>query len=146
MRIIYVAPAHTNSDIFVYLPQQRIVYGGDILTNQGDPFPVIHIGGSSAGWIEAMKTILSLNADLFVCGHGPMLTRAQLTERLHAVEERRARIEAMVYAGKSADEVEQALPEPGANAMFPDFNRTVYAEISKGFPPSVPPWDNLTHR
>ncbi len=146
MQLIHVAPAHSSGDVFVYLPRQKLVYGGDILLNQADRYPVVHIGGSSAGWIQSVKAMLALDADLFVSGHGAMMTRAQIEAQLHAVEQRRAQIETMVYAGKSLAEVEAALPEPGANAMFPDFDQTVYNELLKGYPPAVAPWANLTHR
>ena len=145
MRLIHIAPAHSSGDVFVYLPRQKIVYGGDILVNQGDHYPVVHIGGSSEGWIDSVRAMLALDADLFVSGHGPMMTRAELKARLGEVEQRRAQIKAMVYAGKSLAEVEAALPEPGANAMFADFNQTVYNELLKGYPPSVGPWANLVH-
>ena len=145
MQLIHTAPAHTNGDLVVYLPAQRIVFGGDILLQQSDPYPVVHIGGSSAGWIQSMKAILALDADIFVSGHGGVMTRAQVEGQLRAVEQRRMQIEAMVVAGKSLAEVEAALPEPGANPMFADFNHTVYDEIAKGDPASVPPWVNLIH-
>ena len=146
MKLMYVAPAHSSNDVFIYLPKQKIVYGGDILLMQSDRYPVVHIGGSSAGWIADVKAMLALDADTFVPGHGDtLMTRAQLQARLAEVEQRRAQIEQMVYAGKSLAEVEQALPEPGANPMFPDFDQTVYAELSKGYPPAVAPWANLTH-
>ena len=146
MRLMYVAPAHSNGDIIIYLPKQKIVYGGDVILTNTGRFPVVHIGGSSAGWIASMKAILALDADIFVPGHGPMETRAQLEARIRDVEERREQVKTMVYAGKSQAEVEQALPEPGANPMFPSFTQTLYAEFAKGYPPSVPPWANIIHR
>jgi glyoxylase-like metal-dependent hydrolase (beta-lactamase superfamily II) len=55
--LMYVAPAHTSGDLFVYLPDQKIVFAGDIhITNSGR-FPVIKIGGSSLGWIAAKTAI-----------------------------------------------------------------------------------------
>ena len=145
MDLMYVAPAHSEGDIFVYLPRQKIVYGGDIILTNTGRFPVVHIGGSSEGWITTMKAILALDADTFVPGHGMMETRAQLLARLKNVEQRRADIKAMVYAGKTLAEVQQALSEPGANPMFPSFTQTVYNEFAKGYPPAVAPWANIVH-
>lgn len=146
MNVMYVAPAHSNGDLFIYLPRQKIVYGGDIILTNTGRFPVIHIGGSSAGWIASMEAILALDADTFVPGHGDMETRAQLQARLADVEQRREQIKQMVYAGKTIAEVQQALPEPGANPMFATFTQTVYNEFAKGYSPSVPPWANIVHR
>lgn len=146
MTLIYPGPAHTSGDLIVYLPLQKVVYAADIITTNTGRFPVIHFGGSSLGWINAMKTILALNVDTYVAGHGAFETKAQLAARLRDVEQRRTQIKAMVEAGKSLAEVEAALPEPGASPMFMTFTQTVYGELTKGYPPASPPWTNLIHR
>ena len=143
---MHVAPAHTSGDLIVYLPAQKIVFGGDIILTNTGRFPVIHFGGSSLGWIESMKAILALDADSYVSGHGPMFTKAQRQAQLRDVEQRRADVKALVDQKKSMAEVEQALPEPGANAMFLTFTQTVYKELTGGYPPASPPWTNLIHK
>ncbi|WP_174293410.1 MBL fold metallo-hydrolase, partial [Sphingomonas bacterium] len=146
MVLIHVAPAHTSGDLAVYLPKQKVVYGGDIvLTNLGR-FPVIHFGGSSLGWIESMKALLALDADLYVPGHGPVVPKAKLQASLQDVEQYRAQIKAMVEQKKTMAEVMQALPEPGASPMFLSFTQTVYKELTEGYPPANPPWTNLIVR
>ena len=87
--------------------------------------------------------MLALDADTYVSGHGGMESKAQLRARLADVEQRREQIKAMVYAGKTLEEVEQALPEKVVVAQFPSFNATTYAELSKGYPDAVPPWANI---
>ena len=146
MTLMYVAPAHTSGDLIVYLPAQKIVYGGDILLTNVGRFPVIHLGGSSLGWIAAMKALLALDAKTYVTGHGPMETKAQLRTRLQDVEQRREQIKALVAQDKSLADVEAALPEPGANPMFLTFTRTVYDELTKGYPLANPPWTNLVKK
>ena len=145
MVLMYLGPAHTSGDLVVYLPEQKIVFGGDILLTNTGRFPVIHLGGSSLGWITAMKAILALDAETYVSGHGPMETQTQLRARLADAEQRREQIKAMVNANKSLAEVQQALPEPGANAMFLTFTQTVYNELTQGYPPASPPWANVVH-
>jgi glyoxylase-like metal-dependent hydrolase (beta-lactamase superfamily II) len=144
--LMYVAPAHTSGDLIVYLPAQKIVYGGDILLTNTGRFPVIHLGGSSLGWITAMKAMLALNARTYVTGHGAFETRAQLQARLKDVEQRRVQVKELVSQGKSLADVELALPEPDANPMFLTFTRTVYDELTKGYPLASPPWTNLVKK
>lgn len=143
MQLIYVAPAHTSGDVAIYLPAQKIVFAGDIVTTNTGRFPVVHIDGSSIGWIATMKALLALDADTYVTGHGPMETKAQLRARLRVAEERREQIKALVAQGKTAAEVDQALPEPDASPMFPDYTQTVYKELTQGYPVAHPPWANL---
>ena len=142
LNIMYL-PAHSSGDLAIYLPAQKIVFGGDILLTNTGRFPVIHIGGSSEGWITAVKTLLALDANTYIPGHGNIETKAQLQARLLDVEQRRVQIKAMVEQNKSRAEVEQALPEPGANPMFPTFTQTVYDELKRGYPPAQAPWANL---
>ncbi|WP_293882077.1 MBL fold metallo-hydrolase [Sphingomonas sp.] len=143
IQLIHIAPAHTSGDLIVYLPAQKIVYAGDVVTTNLGRFPVIHFGGSSLGWIATMKAMLALDATTYVGGHGSLETKAQLEARVHDAEERRAAVKTMVEQGKSLSDVETALPEPGANPMFFSFTRTVFDELTKGYPPASPPWTNI---
>lgn len=145
MELIYVAPAHTAGDLMIYLPAQKVLFAGDIITTNTGRFPVVHIGGSSLGWIAAMKAALALDVTTYVGGHGAFETKPQLRARLRDVETRRAAVKMMVEAGRSRAEVEAALPEPGANPMFPTFTQTVFDELSKGYPPQKGPWANIVH-
>ena len=140
--LLYFGPAHTSGDLVLYLPDQKIVYGGDLIVNSMR-FPVAHLGGSTLGLITAMKAILALDADTYVPGHGPLLSKAELMTRVHDAEQRRDQIKAMVAAGKTLPEIEQALPDQADNPMFLTFTQTVYAELTKGYPPASPPWANV---
>lgn len=146
MSLMYFGPSHTSGDLVVYLPAQKVVYAGDIVTTDLGRFPVIHLGGSSLGWIATMKAILALDANTYVGGHGAFETKAQLMRRVQVAEERRTAVKAMVEQGKTFVEIEAALPEPGANPMFLTYTRTVYDELTRGYPVANPPWTNLVHR
>jgi glyoxylase-like metal-dependent hydrolase (beta-lactamase superfamily II) len=137
MVLMYVAPAHTSGDLFVYLPDRRIVFTGDIhLTNSGR-FPVIKIGGSSLGWIAAMQAMLALDADTYVPGHGPIESKAMLRTRLRDAEQRRDQVKALVNAGQSLAQVRQALPrEASDSSRYPTFTEVVHEELTKGYPPA----------
>ena len=132
MVLMYVAPAHSAGDLIVYLPEQKIVFAGDIITTNTGPMPIIHYatGGSSLGWIAAMKAMLALDAEVYVPGHGAIATREKLQGWVREVEERRARIKSMVDAKKTLDEVKEALAEPGGSPMFPTFAETTYDELT----------------
>ena len=143
MVLMYTAPAHTSGDLAVYLPLQRIVFAGDIVTTNTGPYPVIHFGGSSLGWIASMKALLALDADTYVSGHGPIESKTMLQARVRDAMQRRDQVKAMVNQNKTLAEVEQSLPDPGVGTMpFATFTQTVYAELTNGYPPATPPWRN----
>ena len=67
VELISVAPAHTNNDLVVWLPEQRVLYGGDVLFHGGTPFVVV---GSIAGSLEALDRLRALGIKTIVPGHG----------------------------------------------------------------------------
>jgi len=147
MDLIYVGPGHSSGDLIIYLPDQKVVFAGDVVTTNTGEFPVIHIGGSSLGWIAALHRIFTLDAKVIVSGHGAVETREQLYARLKDTEIRRDAIKAMIAQGKSLDEIKQALPEKGGLPMFPGFDETTYTELTRGYPgTAVAPWHNIVHR
>ena len=65
----FVGPAHTTNDVVAWLPQQRVLFAGDLVFNGGTPFVVM---GSVAGSLAALERIRRLGADVIVPGHGPV--------------------------------------------------------------------------
>lgn len=139
MTLIHVGPAHTSGDLAIYLPQQKIVFTGDLIATQR-PDPLIHLEkhGSSTGWVRFMKTLAALDADVYVPGHGDLQTKAQVQQRLAATQEKLAKIQAMVKQGKSLDDIKKAMGEPteapagrGRGPAFASFTDTTYQELTK---------------
>lgn len=130
------APAHTSGDLVVLLPQQKIVFTGDIITTNR-PDALIHLEkhGSSAGWITTVQGILTLDANRFVPGHGDLQTKADIESRLSSVSKKRERIAALVKEGKSLDEIRAAVGDPapaagGRGGGFASFTEVVYRELT----------------
>jgi glyoxylase-like metal-dependent hydrolase (beta-lactamase superfamily II) len=110
-------PAHTSGDLVVYLPDQKLVATGDIITtNRSIDNPFIHPekNGSSIGWVANAKGMAKLDADTYVTGHGDVLKKADLQERATRLGDRLSKIEAMVKQGKTLDDIKAALPEAPA--------------------------------
>ncbi len=70
-------PAHTFGDLMVYLPQERILFAGDIA------FSYVTPAGHNAHltkWIDAVDVISRMDVDVIVPGHGPIGTKRELAE------------------------------------------------------------------
>jgi cyclase len=67
VELIFVGPAHTTNDVIAWIPERRLVFSGDIIFNGGTPFA---LGGSVAGWFDALDVLASLGAETIVPGHG----------------------------------------------------------------------------
>ncbi|HEX3930845.1 MAG TPA: MBL fold metallo-hydrolase [Nocardioides sp.] len=69
VEVSYVGkPAHTTNDCLVWLPEQRVLFCGDLLFNGGTPFLLM---GSVRGAIEVLRDVLArVPARTIVPGHG----------------------------------------------------------------------------
>jgi glyoxylase-like metal-dependent hydrolase (beta-lactamase superfamily II) len=64
--------AHTDSDLLVYIPSQKLLFAGDLVFNER--LPSIRDGDIS-GWISALEKIKKMNVDYIVGGHGTLVSR-----------------------------------------------------------------------
>jgi cyclase len=71
LSLLEVGPAHTAGDAIVHLPDDDIVFTGDILFHGGHP---IVWAGPVANWIAACERIVDLSPRVVVPGHGPLAT------------------------------------------------------------------------
>lgn len=77
LELIYVGPAHTAGDVLVHLPDEGIVFTGDVIFRNCAP---IGWEGTFARWIEALERIVALGAHTIVPGHGPICGPEGATE------------------------------------------------------------------
>jgi len=68
VEIHHAGPAHTPGDSFVWLPQQQIVFSGDIVYVDR----MLNVGAQSAhrSWITAFEAMAALKPKIVVGGHG----------------------------------------------------------------------------
>ena len=66
--------AHTRGDQIVYLPQERILFAGDLIEERMFPifpwFPPEDVDIDSARWVATLEGMQTLNPKLIVPGHG----------------------------------------------------------------------------
>lgn len=66
-----LGPAHTVGDAIAYLPEQKVLFAGDLLTRD---IVKVTWSGSIPNWITALERIRGFGAETVVAGHGPVLT------------------------------------------------------------------------
>jgi glyoxylase-like metal-dependent hydrolase (beta-lactamase superfamily II) len=74
LRIKPVGPSHTPEDLVVYLPQEKVLFAGDLVFRNRVPF----VGqADSRQWIKALDALLAFDAAVILPGHGPVSTDAR---------------------------------------------------------------------
>jgi cyclase len=91
IELIFVGPAHTTNDIVAWIPERKLLFTGDVIFNGGTPFA---IGGSIAGWLDALDVIAALGVETIVPGHGEVCDAKVIDDvraYLHFIQESAAR-------------------------------------------------------
>lgn len=83
IQLIHVGPAHTRSDVLVWLPELKVLFSGDIVFNGGQPFL---LEGSLAGYPKALEAIRGLEPEIVVPGHGPVCRGEEIPQVLDALK------------------------------------------------------------
>jgi glyoxylase-like metal-dependent hydrolase (beta-lactamase superfamily II) len=136
MYLLHFGPAHTSGDLVVLLPDQKIAFLGDLVFIGRDPLIHRQKGGRSFGLVRTLQKILALDADTFISGHNDPLTKADIQGLLTSIEEKQAKVKALIQEGKSLDEIKSAFgvteaPTPGGR-RWPSLVETIYLDLTEG--------------
>jgi glyoxylase-like metal-dependent hydrolase (beta-lactamase superfamily II) len=101
VRLIELGPAHTRGDALAYVPQDRMVFTGDLVFVGGHP---ILWAGPIGNWIKACDKILSWDIETVVPGHGPIAGKPEVRALKHYLEYTQAEARKRYDAGMSFEE------------------------------------------
>ncbi|OUC95749.1 MBL fold metallo-hydrolase [Streptomyces swartbergensis] len=73
--------AHTPGDLVVWLPDERVLFAGDLLFHQVTP---LVFTGSVEGALRSLDWLAGFGAQTVVPGHGPLITRDEIDTALDA--------------------------------------------------------------
>jgi len=104
-----VGPCHTGGDILAYVPDDKLIFTGDILFIEGHPILWV---GPVGNWIAACDYMLGLDVETIVPGHGPVTDKrgvqAVRDYLTYVRDESRKRFEAGMSAYDAAMDISMA--------------------------------------
>jgi cyclase len=106
IRLAHLGPAHTIGDALVLLPEERLVFAGDVAFHYITP---LAFEGHIGGWVEVCDQVDAMAIDTIVPGHGPLGGKAELREMRGYLHSIREQARAAFAAGRSAEEATQAI-------------------------------------
>ena len=110
--------AHTNSDLYVYIPKKKIVFVGDLVFNQR--LPSLRDGDIN-GWIQALDEIKKMNSDYIVGGHGENIDKNALDYTYNYLTTLKVEVKKRLEAGEDiADVVNKVTMDEYQNDPFYD--------------------------
>ena len=131
VELIEVGPAHTPGDLIVHVPDERVVFAGDLLFVGVTPIMWV---GPVENWLAGLDRIVELGPRAVVPGHGPV-------SDVDGVRTMRSYWEFVVRAvreGQTAREIFRRLPEPFAGWDNPERIAVNAAIVARGGGPRVP--------
>jgi glyoxylase-like metal-dependent hydrolase (beta-lactamase superfamily II) len=132
--MIELGPGHSESDVIIHLPDEGIVFCGDLFMNGLPPMPA---EGCASAAIASIRKIEDLDARIYVPGHGKPGTRKD-------VEEQRLLLERLIRLSRGCFEkglsFDEAVENVAVGAMPPEFVMPVliscYCELAGKMPES----------
>jgi glyoxylase-like metal-dependent hydrolase (beta-lactamase superfamily II) len=105
---IHVHNGHTDGDALIWIPRSNVLHMGDCFFHNRYPYIDQSSGGSVNGVIKAVEAALLLVDDntQIIPGHGPMATKADLTNYLQFLKNIRIRTMAQITAGTALDDID----------------------------------------
>ena len=118
--------AHTRGDQVVFLPEERILFTGDLVESRIFPiypyFPPEDADVSGSRWIEVLRWLESLEPEQVVPGHGEVGGADLIAAAREYHELLREETFRQVDAGADADAAVAAI-EPGIRERYPDWEQ-----------------------
>jgi len=124
--MVHLGDAHTDDGSVIYFPDERTVFSADVLQVRRLPQNITPTIGA---YIDALRTIQSLDYDHAGTGHAMMGTKKDAAQSLAYLEDLAKGVAAGIGAGRSLQEIQKTLMlEPYKGFERWDTHRTVHIE------------------
>jgi cyclase len=101
-------PGHTPYQLAVYVPQEKTVFTSDNVVNPGPPW--LH-QAVPYGWLDSLKRIQELDADVIVPGHGAVTDKSYLPKMSATIQNWINIVSGAIKRGLSAEEAQDKLTD-----------------------------------
>jgi cyclase len=143
-------PAHTTNDVLVWLPEQKVLFSGDLAFNGGQPFV---LEGSIAGFRQAIARMEALAPEVLAPGHGPVCRGEDVDTLLSAMDGYLEYVEQVAAESHAAGLTVLEAAQKHADNPYSSWAETerfvgnlhrAYAEIRSAHSGGTDPWTRLT--
>jgi cyclase len=143
-------PAHTTNDVLVWLPEQKVLFSGDLAFNGGQPFV---LEGSVAGFRSAIARMQALAPEVLAPGHGPVCRGEEVDRLLAAMDGYLAYVEHVAADSHAAGLTALEAAQKHADNPYSHWAETerfvgnlhrAYAEIESARSGGTDAWTRLT--
>ena len=130
-----MAPAHSRGDQVIFLPNERVLFTGDLVENRFYPiFPFVppyDVDVDGNHWIKVIEELQRLEPNLVVPGHGEVGDTGLLTTTHEYLTLLRSETKRLAAEGHEADAIIRTLA-PQLKARYPDWDTSEPWRVATG--------------
>jgi glyoxylase-like metal-dependent hydrolase (beta-lactamase superfamily II) len=119
----YFGIGHTTGDAFVYFPEEKVAFIGDMFFT--DRPQLIHSikNGNSFQYVQTMERMLeTLDAQIFLSGHSDPAGRSEIRDHLKQMVERQNKVKELISQGRSLEDTLESFEENEARLVTSIYN------------------------
>lgn len=98
--------AHTESDLYIYIPSKKVIFAGDLVFNER--LPSLRDGDIN-GWIKALEELRSLDVVYVIGGHGKMVKKKAIDFTYNYLVALRKQVKKLLDNGEDIGDVVDAV-------------------------------------
>lgn len=102
VQLITYGGGHTQSDAFVYLPEQKIAVMGDLVLSKHHP---VMNNANPQEWLNILEQVELLNIETIIPGHGEVCSMKELNEVKGYIKDIVALVEETVQSNRSIHDI-----------------------------------------
>ena len=116
IQLLYLGHGHTGGDVVVYLPKERILCSGDLMTNGTSNM----VDGFADEWVNTLDELKKLDFDTVLPGHGEAFTgKEKITAYQSYLRDIWSQVGRLKQQGVSADDAAKRVDMSSHKADFP---------------------------
>ena len=119
IRSHFFGRGHTDGDLVVLFVEDRVLHAGDLCFNGLYPAVDLEAGGSVRNWSETLASVLALDFDKVIPGHGPQTDRAGLVRFQRLMAEAARLAETAATNGEALESFQRAAPLRADDGFVP---------------------------
>jgi glyoxylase-like metal-dependent hydrolase (beta-lactamase superfamily II) len=108
---VHHLPGHTDCSSIVYVPEDRVLFAGDLMFAKTFPWAGDHTADPDA-WIEAFDKLLKMDVETYVPGHGILCGKEEFEKQKTWFKAARNKMRKLIRSGASEEEAIESANYP----------------------------------
>ena len=105
IRILYAGRGHTDGDLVALFEKRKLLVAGDLISENFEPEAVLNVGGSLLDLRTTLQSLLSLDFDTVLPGHGNPFPRQHVEEVIAYLAAMESEVRRLKAAGVQVHEM-----------------------------------------